>query len=400
MPKDGRSRSGVTFVTTLREAIVTIAASPIQTGFNVAGTLLGAATAIAAIGVSVTSQSQVDSVFDAYAQTQVTVVAEDSVAPRLVPAEAAFEALPGVVAATTLAQLQEFASPGESSMSDDTGSSTDATVYAVGQSAVDALELGGWTGRPIDVGFHDRADAVAVVGSEVARDLGLLPPYGEATVHIAGEPVTVIGVFAQSPRERQLTNAVLVPRSWVDSLGLTLTAQQLIIRVDVGAAEVIAQRAPAVVDPFEPERVTASAPPTAESLRSQVAAEVGVLVFVMALGALLVGSIGISNTALVGVLRRRGEFSLRRALGATPRDISRLVVIEGAILGLLAGLLGGVAGMLVVVVVSWFAGWTPLLELGWLGIVAVGASVLGALFSAYPAWRASLLEPALGLRQI
>ncbi len=398
---EGKRRAvGLSFAATLREAIVSIVANPVHSAFNVAGMALGATTAIAAIGVSTTSQSQVDSVFDAYAQTQVTVVADDTDGPRLAQSEARFEELLGVVAATTVARLQELAAPGQTRSSDDPGSGVNVTVYAIGPSAVDALELGDWAGRPIDAGFHGRRDAVAVVGAGVAHDLGLSPPYGEATVKIAGEEVTVIGVFGFSPRERQLTQAVLVPRSWSELQSLAVTAQQLIVRVDVGAANVIAQRAPGIVDPFEPERVTASAPPTADALRAQVATKVGVLVFAMAAGALLVGSIGISNTALVGVLRRTGEFSLRRALGATPRDIARLVIIEGAILGLLSGVLGGVTGMLVVVGVSWVAGWTPLLEVGWVGLVAIGASVLGALFSAYPARRASALEPATGLRQI
>ncbi len=398
MSDDKRRSIALSFGYTLREAMLTIAANPVQTAFHVAGTLLGAATAIAALGVSATSQSQVDSVFDVYAQTQVTVVTDDADELRLPSSEARFEELPGVVAATTVAQLQVVARQGAGQLGD--GGDYTASVYAIGPSAVSALELGDWTGRPIDAGFHNRADAVAVVGAGVADDLGLTPPYGDSTVMISGEPVTVIGVFAASPREHQLTQAVLVPRSWADDEGLVIEAQQLIVRVDVGAADVIAERAPGVVDPFEPDRVQAAAPPTAEALRAQVASEVGVFVFVMAAGALLVGSIGISNTALVGVLRRTGEFSLRRALGATPRDIARLVILEGAILGLVAGLLGSVVGMLVVVGVAWIAGWTPLLSIGWVVLVTCGASFLGALFSAYPAHRASSIEPAAGLRQL
>ena len=398
---DARRRGvALGFGATLREAIVTIAANPVQTGFNVAGTLLGAATAIAAVGLSATSQSQVDSVFDLYAQTQVTVATDDANGVRLPASEARFEDLPGVVAATTVAQLETFAQPAEVPFGQGEGNSFSASVYAIGPSAVEALELDDWAGRPIDAGFHSRADAVAVVGVAVAEDLGLAPPFGDTVLVIFGEPVTVIGVFAESPREHELTQAVLVPRSWAEREGLAIATQRLLIRVDVGAADAIALRAPIVVDPFEPDRVLASAPPTAETLRAKVASEVGVLVFAMAAGALLVGSIGISNTALVGVVRRTGEFSLRRALGATPRDVALLVVIEGAILGLVAGLLGAVLGMVVVVVVSWIAGWTPLLALGWIGLVTAGASVLGALFSAYPAWRASSVEPAAGLRQL
>lgn len=398
---DNKSRaSAISFAAALREAVLTIAANPIQTGFNVAGTVLGAAAAIAALGVSATSQSQVDSVFDIYAQTQVTVVTDTANGYRLPDSEPRFEELPGVIAATTVSRLTATAEPGRQDLGNEDGGNVVASVYAVGPTAVAALDLGDWTGRQLDAGFHRRADAVAVVGSAIADDLGLAPPYGAEAIYISGEPVTVIGVFAASPREQQLSQAVLVPRSWADRTGLEIAGEELIVRVRVGAADVIAERAPTVVDPFEPDRVVASAPPTAESLRAQVASEVGVLVVVMAAGALLVGSIGISNTTLVGVLRRTGEFSLRRALGATPRDVARLVVLEGAILGLVAGLLGAVLGMLVVVGVAWVSSWTPLLEVRWVLMTAVGASVLGALFSIYPARRASAIEPATGLRQI
>jgi len=393
-------RGALTTATTVREAVISLMAHPAHVGFTVASMALGAATAVAAVGISITSQSQVDQVFDAYAQSQVTVVATDAVAPRFPASESAFEELPGVVAATTVARLSSVASPGRSVPGGTAVPQTNITVFAVGPSGSDALELGEWTGRQFDPGFHDRADAVAVVGAGVARDLGLAPPYGEATVRIAGEDVTVIGVFGYSPRERQLTQAVLVPRSWADSLGLTVSAQHLVVRVEVGAAEAIAERAPGIVDPYEPQLVTAAAPPTVDALRAQVATQVGVLVWMTAAGALVVGSLSVAYTALMAVLRRTGEFSLRRALGATRADIGRLVVTEGALLGAFAGLLGGVAGMLVVVAVAWWAGWTPLLEVAWVPAVSLGTALLGTVFSGYPAWRASRLEPALGLRQV
>lgn len=390
---------GLSLGATLREAFHSILSNPVNSALNAAGIALGAATAIGAIGVSATSQSQVESVFDAYAQTQVTVVVDDSDGKRLPPSEARFEELPGVVAATTVARLHDVAMAARPEYVDESVTNANVTVFAVGPSAVDALELDDWNGRPTDTGFHDRGDAVAMIGAGVAGDLNLYPPYGDATVQIGGEEVTVIGVFSSSPRLPQLTQAVLVPRSWSDGQGIAVTAQQLVVRVELGAADVIAQRAPSIVNPYEPQLVTAAAPPTVDALRSEVSTRVGVMAFAMAAGALLVGSIGIANAALVGVVRRTGEFSLRRALGATPRDIARLVVMEGSILGLLAGLLGGVSGMLVVVGVSWIAGWTPLLEVGWITLVTIGSSGLGAVFSAYPARRASAIEPATGLRQ-
>jgi len=400
MSKVNRRRSALGFGATVREAIRTIASSPAQASFNVAGTLVGAAAAIVAIGVSTTSQSQVDSVFDGYAQTQVTVVTDDANGFSLPASEARLEQLPGVVAATTVSRLQQTATLESGALGDIAQAEFTAPIFAVGPSAEGALELGDWTGRPLDTGDHVREDAVAVVGLGIASDLGLVPPYVGSSLEINGEQVTVVGVFAYSPRERQLTQAVLVPRSWSDKLLLDVTSQKLVVRVDIGAADVIANRVPVEVDPFEPDRILVSAPATAEALRAQVASQVGLLALLMAGGALFVGSIGISNTALIAVLRRTGELSLRRALGATPHDVARLVVLEGGILGLVSGFLGAIVGTLIVIGVSWVADWTPLLAVRWVIFVGVGAAILGALFSVYPAHRASLIEPAAGLREL
>ncbi len=57
----------------VREALAGLLASPSRTALSALGTGLGALTAVAALGVSSTSASQISESFDAYAQTQVVV---------------------------------------------------------------------------------------------------------------------------------------------------------------------------------------------------------------------------------------------------------------------------------------------------------------------------------------
>jgi putative ABC transport system permease protein len=97
-------------------------------------------------------------------------------------------------------------------------------------------------------------------------------------------------------------------------------------------------------------------------------------------------------------MERVGEIGLRRALGATKRDIARQFIVESAVIGLLGGLIGSALGVLAVVVVSLLQGWTPILD----PFVAVGAALLGIVVGlaagAYPAVRASNIEPITALR--
>ena len=85
----------------------------------------------------------------------------------------------------------------------------------------------------------------------------------------------------------------------------------------------------------------------------------------LALGgvALLIGGVGIANVTLLSVLERVGEIGLRRALGATRRDIGAQFMVESVVVGLLGGMLGAALGVAVVVGVSAAQEWTPILDL-------------------------------------
>ena len=113
---------------------------------------------------------------------------------------------------------------------------------------------------------------------------------------------------------------------------------------------------------------------------------------------LLVGGIGVMNVMLMSVMERRREIGLRAAIGATPRDLRAMFVIEAGVLALA----GGVAGALLGIVSAWLiargSGWNFSLALYVLPLGPGVAGMVGLAFGLYPAITASRLDPIEALR--
>jgi len=113
---------------------------------------------------------------------------------------------------------------------------------------------------------------------------------------------------------------------------------------------------------------------------------------------LVVGGIGILAVMLIAVRERTPEIGLRRALGATRRDIRLQFLLESGLLAGSGGVIGVVGGVVAAVAVSQLGYWETIIS--WPAALAgFGFSVaMGLVFGIYPAVRAAALEPIEALR--
>lgn len=128
-----------------------------------------------------------------------------------------------------------------------------------------------------------------------------------------------------------------------------------------------------------------------------------VLLAAIAAISLVVGGIGIMNIMLVSVTERTREIGLRKAIGATERDILKqflaeaiMLTIGGGILGVLIGV--GIAFLIGAILVRVVDGWAIVIPASAVILAFVVSSVVGLIFGIYPAKRAAKLDPIDALR--
>ncbi|MEZ5320281.1 MAG: ABC transporter permease [Vicinamibacterales bacterium] len=112
---------------------------------------------------------------------------------------------------------------------------------------------------------------------------------------------------------------------------------------------------------------------------------------------LLVGGIGIMNIMLASVMERTREIGVRRAIGATRRDVIRQFLVETTLITISGGCAGTIVGILLSQAVAYFAGWSTIVTATSVIVASLVSVTVGIVFGLYPAVRAARLDPVHSL---
>ncbi len=249
---------------------------------------------------------------------------------------------------------------------------------------------------------------VAVLGPDASAVMfPNVDPVGKQIL-VQGHPFTVLGVAEKSKLGSmvgQADNFVLIPYGtfhkmmpWQDFLIIMIQANPGLLSTAFDETESLLRRRRGV-KPGEADNFDLTTSDRMIKELNSVLATVGLIAIAISSVGLLVGGIGVMNIMLVSVTERTREIGVRKAIGATKRDVVLQFLFEAMTLTGAGGVLGIVfaiaASYLVIALIPGLPATVPL----WAVIAGLTVSVgIGLIFGVWPAGKAAQLDPIEALR--
>ncbi len=261
--------------------------------------------------------------------------------------------------------------------------------------------------------FFDQTDDETHQQCAVVTEQFALEQYGNddlamgQTFQILGIPFTIIGVFKESVTDFGQSeiqdDTVLIPYSvaryftGTESVNQIYFSMQSMNEVPEAAREIVQvikssprHRPNSIYKAQTLSELLVTAAKIADALTA-------VLVMVAAV-TLAVGGVGIMNIMLANVRSRIREIGIRKALGATYREIKLQFLTEAVLISLTGGIVGSLVGLAIPFSIRIFSGYD--FPISWLSVLIAltAATLVGVIFGTVPATRAAQLDPVESLK--
>lgn len=404
------AKSTMVFSETLQIALDAFRSSKVRFLLTMLGMVIGSASIILVVTIGLTGKQYALDLLSSIGPSMVemqygggTVAGPNNTStPDFMTREdeaAVNEEVPGILASSPMLEFHDSIGAGS-------GTTKDIMLLGVSPQYKDVRNLAILAGR-----FFDDQDAVqhtkvAVVIKQVASQI-----FGSADdaigqkITITGIPFTVVGVFEQRVETFGMSeisdHTILIPYPVARYFTGTDTVKEVFFMMknpnDVPRAS--AQILKIIRERHRPTTVfnAFTMTPILRTMNS-IANMLTIVLTLAAAITLIVSGVGIMNSMLANVGARTREIGIRKALGATKREVRLQFLTEAVLLSLSGGIVGTVLGLAVPISVQLL---TPykLPVSAWSAVIALSTSVaVGVIFGTLPANRAASLDPVETLK--
>ncbi len=257
-----------------------------------------------------------------------------------------------------------------------------------------------------------RGANVVVLGSDAAQELFADNSAVGKEVQISGDVFTVVGVFAPQKQifgggKNPEDNSAHFPASTFHKIHPEILDHWISVKYDDPKNKIAVEdeirellRRRRKVRSDQPDNFAIFSSDALLELWNQLTGGLFIFLVGVASVGLMVGGVGVMNIMLVSVTERTREIGVRKALGATRKNIMFQFTLEAVTLCALGGALGILVGGLLTGLLKLILGSVLPAEMSaaWSTVAFVVSCGIGLLFGIYPAWKAASLDPIAALR--